>query len=150
MLSASIGPDKPLTVNESSYHIFVVQFSADNMNFSLEINSATILTHTSSSTTVRHTCTGPEHPTDYIAICKAPLYVTAHPEAASIHIQSWGSQYWWDIVASYSCPFVLRQQVVAFVCGAFPKSDTQAIYKDAVLCVLLSFSLFHKSLKQFL
>ena len=99
MLSASIGPDKPLTVNESSYHIFVVQFSADNMNFSLEINSATILTHTSSSTTVRHTCTGPEHPTDYIAICKAPLYVTAHPEAASIHIQSWGSQYWWDIVA---------------------------------------------------
>ena len=128
------GQDKPLTVNESSYHIFVVQFSANNMNFSSEIDYLQNYVNTSDyshphefqydSQIHLQFPTGPEHPTDYIAICKAPDYVTlktAHPEAGSIHIQSWGSQYWWDtlFIVTFSISLLMCVYTAAasfFVC----------------------------------
>ena len=153
------GPDKPLTVNESSYHIFVVQFSADNMNFSSEIDYLQNYVNTSDyshphefqydSQTHLQFPTGPEHPTDYIAICKALDYVTlktAHPEAESIHIQSWGSQYWWDtlyIVAVSITLFMCIYTAIACLCFCMLQYFREKCLYFQNGCHTIVFHIFH-------
>ena len=132
------GPDKPLTINESSYHIFVVQFSANNMNFSSEINYLQNYVNTSdyshphefqyNSQTHLQFPTGPEHPTDYIAICKAHVMLEqVHLAAASIHIKSWRSQYWWkkgSLAGFHSqCFLHIAQHVCVSACGSVSESN---------------------------
>ena len=103
------GKNSPLRVKESSYYFFVVEFSADNMNFTAKIIYDQNSVNTSdysyphkfqyNTWTYLMFPTGVSNPTEYVTICRAPDYLavneTTHPEAESIHIESWGALYWW-------------------------------------------------------
>ena len=99
----------PFKVNESSYYFFVIEFAADNMNFTAKIEYHQNYVNTSDYSNSHkfqyntHTYfkfpTGATHPTEYVAICRASDYFnlnkSTHPEAESLHINSRGTLHKW-------------------------------------------------------
>ena len=98
--------------SKNSYYYFVVTFSADNMNFTSMIDYTQNTVNTSeyshphkfkyNTETYLKFPACPTNPTEYVAVCKAPDYLTPDeledPGAESIHIVSWGSRSFWEPV----------------------------------------------------
>ena len=90
------GQNKTFTVQKSSNYFFVLQLSADNMNFTAEISYHLRYVNTSEYSN-SHTFeydgqTYFEYPSDaqteYVAVCEAPGY-----RGENLRINSWGSHY---------------------------------------------------------
>ena len=115
------GKNKPYTVKKNSYHFFILHVSQDNTNFTSKITLNQSYVNTSDYTNSHYFNYDNDtyfkfpnnylHPTDYIAICQAPSYLDrsniSHPEAESLHIQSWNNSYLWkyyfDVLLIFGC-----------------------------------------------
>jgi hypothetical protein len=122
------GKERPLRVEQSAYHYFVLTVSADNMNFTSEITILQNYINTSDYTDPKHFNynshtyfpfpNGIRHPTDYVTICQAPDYLSSNfskPEAESLHILSWGSPYPWQVVFPVLCYIFAIEAVIIFI-----------------------------------
>ena len=135
------GMDKPLEVDKSAYHFFVLHVSADDMNFTSEISLLQKYVNTSDYKKPKyfsynnHTYLpfprGFKDPTDYIVICRAPYYITSSidinkPDVWSLHVCSWGSPYGWRVVFP----------VVSAISGACFLMVLYITIASIVLCVM--------------
>ena len=115
------GKNKPYTVKKNSYHFFILHVSKDNTNFTSKITLNQSYVNTSDYANPHYFNYDNDtyfkfpnnylHPTDYIAICQAPSYLDrsniSHPEAESLHMQSWNNPYLWkyyfEVLLIFGC-----------------------------------------------